>query len=629
MRQLTFVLVLAAACSESTAPPIATSCGVQGSLGSTLKLTASTRVALPARPYSVAVSSGGLAYVSQLDSATLAAVSPPNYSFSGRISVGNVPTEVAFTSTGTKAYVTNQFSDNVGVIDVASQRQVGTVTVTGNPFAVIVGPGDSVVYVTTTADSLFGIQVATGLITHRMGMPSISNGLAVCDSLLYVSTRDVGMVSVVSMKRDSVVQVLPVGGAPQGIVIAPSKRELYIANQNGSLQFWDLTANTSEGSVSLAGGGFGLAQSPADGRLYVTTLSGGQVQVVDPVTRQKVDSFSVGGTVRRIGFNSAGTIAVVANEGGWVDFLTAPGVPVGPKDTTAPKDTTPVPNDTNITRVLLSGRPYSVAVSSAGVVYVSLLDVQDLAADSLPAYAFTSSILVGNTPTEVAFNSTGTTAYVTNQFSQSLGIVNVASGQQVKTIPVAGNPFAVLVGPGDSVVWVTTTADSLFGIQSASQTITHRLRMPSISNGMAIRDTLLYVSTRDSGIVREVNTKRDSVLRTFVVGGEPQGIVLSATGTVLYIANQTGFLQFWDVTNNNSIATVPLVGGGFGLAQDPLNGRLYVTTLTGGQIEVFDPVSHAELDSYVVGGTVRRIAFNTAGTIAAVANEGGWVDFLH
>jgi hypothetical protein len=42
--------------------------------------------------------------------------------------------------------------------------------------------------------------------------------------------------------------------------------------------------------------------------------------VFDPVTRTQVDSFYVGGTVRRIGFNPAGTVAVVANEGGWVDF---------------------------------------------------------------------------------------------------------------------------------------------------------------------------------------------------------------------------------------------------------------------------------------------------------------------
>ena len=44
--------------------------------------------------------------------------------------------------------------------------------------------------------------------------------------------------------------------------------------------------------------GFGLAQSPGDGRLYVTTFNTGQVQVVDPLTRTRVDSFVVGGGAR-------------------------------------------------------------------------------------------------------------------------------------------------------------------------------------------------------------------------------------------------------------------------------------------------------------------------------------------
>jgi YVTN family beta-propeller protein len=153
--------------------------------------------------------------------------------------------------------------------------------------------------------------------------------------------------------------------------------------------------------------------------------------------------------------------------------------------------------------------------------------------------------------------------------------------------------------------------------------------MPSISNGMAMRDSLLYVSTRDAGTVTEVNAKTNTVLRTFAVGGQPQGIVLSATGAELYIANQSGSLQFWDVANNQSEASVPLAGSGFGLAQNPVNGRLYVTTLAAGRVQVFEPVTRAKVDSFLAGGTVRRIAFNSSGTIAVVANEGGWVDLLH
>lgn len=278
-------------------------------------------VRLGGRPYGAAVSPGGVAYITQLDVAQLARADLPARSFASAVAVGNTPTEVAFNSTGTKAYVTNQFSLNVGVIDVASNTETSTVPVSGNPFAVIVAPGDSIVYVTTTADSLFGIRAATGEIATRLYLPIISNGFAIRDSLLYVSTRDVGTVTEINMKTNTVLRTLPVGGGPQGIVISPNGTQLYVANETGDLQFWSLATNASVGDVILAGRGFGLALRPSDGNLYVTTLEAGEVQVVNPTSRVLVKSITVGGKARRIAFNSSGSIGVVANEGGWVDFL--------------------------------------------------------------------------------------------------------------------------------------------------------------------------------------------------------------------------------------------------------------------------------------------------------------------
>src|SRR5690242_4006640 len=278
--------------------------------------------------------------------------------------------------------------------------------------------------------------------------------------------------------------------------------------------------------------------------------------------------------------------------------------------------------------VPLTSRAYAVAISSAGVVYVGQPDLGRLIRADLPNMAFPVSVAVGNIPTEVAFNSTGTKAYVTNQFSENVGVIDVASNSQTATVPVAGNPFAVIVAPGDSIVWVTTTADSLFAINASTLQITRRLQLPIISNGFAIRDSLLYVSTRDAGIVTEINMKTTTVLRTLAVGGSPQGIVVSPDGTQLYIANENATLQFWSLTSNSSLGTTPLAGRGFGLARRPTDGNLYVTTLEAGQVQVVNPTSHAIVQSINVGGIPRRIAFTADGRTGVVPNEASWVDFL-
>lgn len=279
------------------------------------------RLSLPDRAYSVAVSPANVAYVTQPDLNQLDRLNLPTLKVVDSIAVGNVPTEVTYNSAGSRLYVTNQFSDNVGVVDVATNSVTTGVSISGNPFAVVVAPGDTIVYVTSTADSLFGIRAATGAIAVRLSLPIISNGFAIHDTLLYVSTRDAGVVTVLNLKTNTFVDTIPIGGRPQGIVVSPDGRELYVANENATLQFWNIAGDSLDGSVALAGRGFGLARNPNTGKLYVTTLEGGQVHVVDPVTRAIVKSYPVTGVVRRIAFTSSGDLALVANESGWVDLI--------------------------------------------------------------------------------------------------------------------------------------------------------------------------------------------------------------------------------------------------------------------------------------------------------------------
>lgn len=284
-------------------------------------------------------------------------------------------------------------------------------------------------------------------------------------------------------------------------------------------------------------------------------------------------------------------------------------------------------------RVPLGGSPYGAAISSTGVAYVTQLDFGRLARADLPAQAFAGTAAVGNFPSEVAFNSTGTTAYVTNQLGGSVAIVNVATNAWVETIPVTGDPFEVIVAPGDSILYVTTNIDSVYGIRIATKEIVARFPVPGTANGFVVRhDTLLYVSTRAGGTVVEFNLRTRTVARTFTLGGFPQKMALSANGNELYIVNESGYMQFWNLVGGGQIgANLPLPGGGgYGLARRPSNGLLYATTATNGpgNIHIINPTTRTITRTIAVGGRGRRVVFTASGTIGFVPNEGGWVDFL-
>ena len=279
----------------------------------------------------------------------------------------------------------------------------------------------------------------------------------------------------------------------------------------------------------------------------------------------------------------------------------------------------------------LSARPFGAAVSPQGVAYVTRLDAAALARVDLPTHAFSASAAVGSTPTGVTFNASGTTAYVTNQYSDNVGVVSVASNTQASTIAVLGDPSITRVNPDGKLLWVSTNVDTLYAFDLATGSVAHRFGFPWVTNGLAFHptnDSLLYASVLD-GAVREVNYKRDTVVRTFTLGGMTQGIAVAPNGSELYVANQgTGQLQFVSLSSGAVTASVPLGGAPFDLQLSPDGTKIWISVTTTGEVKVFDRVSRTLLRTITTSGAPRRIGFDPQRGTAVVANEAGWVDIM-
>ena len=278
----------------------------------------------------------------------------------------------------------------------------------------------------------------------------------------------------------------------------------------------------------------------------------------------------------------------------------------------------------------LSARPFGVAASAQNVVYVTRLDAAALARIDLPRAAFSGSVPVGSVPTSVDFNPGGTTAYVANQFSGNVGVVNVATNTQAGALPVTGDPSVARVSPDGTLLWISTNADSLYGVDLASNSTAHRFGFPWLANGLAFHptnDSLLYASVLD-GTVREINFKRDTVLRTFTLGGRLQGIAVAPNAAELYVANEnTWQLQVVSLSSGSVVDSVSLGGAPFDLQLSPDKTKIWISVMTTGQVKVFDRVTRALSRTIATQGTPRRIAFAASGT-TVVANESGWVDLV-
>jgi len=235
-----------------------------------------------------------------------------------------LPTYITFNPSGSKAFVANQGSQNIGIIDVATGVQEATIPVTGDPVPVIVSPDGTTLYTTTNVPKLWKIDIATRTVLGSMDLPVTSHQLAfhpTDPSRLYVATRAGGTVLEVSVSTLTVLRTFAVGGQTQWMAISPTANELYVADENGDLQVWNLTTGTSAGSIVTGGSTLGVILTPDESTLYVTRLSG-QILVIDRASRTILKTIVMGGRPFGLGYHAgSGNVAVANDQGGWVDIV--------------------------------------------------------------------------------------------------------------------------------------------------------------------------------------------------------------------------------------------------------------------------------------------------------------------
>ncbi len=292
---------------------------------------------------------------------------------------------------------------------------------------------------------------------------------------------------------------------------------------------------------------------------------------------------------------------------------------------------TALSSHTTVTRPL-TARPYGVAVSPQGVVYVGRASADSLARAHLPSTTFKTSVAVRREPTYVTFDATGDQAYVTDQLAQLVSIVDVKSNTEIDVIPTTGSPFIVRVSPDNSLVVVSTTVDTLYAFDRTTKAIVARFGMPLVPNGMAFspaNDSLMYATTLSAGTVEEINYKRLTRGRTFTLGGNLQGVAVAPDGSKLYVADESGAaLKVVSLVSGTVDTTVSLPGGGFDLQLSPDGAQIWISLSNSGRVQVLNRSSLAVLRTVQTGGAPRRMAFDRFGTTVVVANESGWVDFV-
>src|SRR5438445_272647 len=165
------------------------------------------------------------------------------------------------------AYIANDLSNDVSVLDIATNSVVATVPVGQLAQGVAVTPDGSRVYVTNTADNTVSvIATATNTVVATVPVGDRPIGVVVTPkrSRVYVANINSSTVSVINPSTNLAVAALPVGLVaqsaavglhPQGLAVTHDGKSVYVANTNANTMSVIATATNTVVATVPAGNG--------------------------------------------------------------------------------------------------------------------------------------------------------------------------------------------------------------------------------------------------------------------------------------------------------------------------------------------------------------------------------------
>lgn len=230
--------------------------------------------------------------------------------------------------------------------------------------------------------------------------------------------------------------------------------------------------------------------------------------------------------------------------------------------------------------------PFGIALAPNGLAYVvNSADNTVSVINTATNRVIGSPIRVGNSPTSVALNATGSLAYVTNSNDDTLSVISTATAKVVATMATGDSPFGLAVA--GTRVYVTNEGDNTVSVfDTTSNRVIATVAVGENPTGIVFADGKVVVTNSGTttisgaipGSVSVIDATTNTVLGTAIpVGGTPTDVAISADGRLAYVSDLTsGTVSTIDLASGTLVGD-PLAGpaGAAGIAVDA-SGRAWV-----------------------------------------------------
>jgi len=261
--------------------------------------------------------SQNVAYVTNQSSNTVSVIDTSSGTVNGTVAVGSTPFGVAITPDANRAYVANFSSSSVSVIDTSSGTVTATVAVGNSPLGVAISPDGTRAYVSNLdSNSVSVIDTSSNIVIATVAVGSKPFGVAISPdgTRAYVTNQVSNSVSMISTANNTVFATVAVGIYPQFLAFTPDGTRVYVTNESsGSVSVINTASNTVTATVAIGNAPYGLAITPDGTRAYVTNQSSDYVSVINTASNTVAATVAVGNTPYGVAISPDGARAYVAN----------------------------------------------------------------------------------------------------------------------------------------------------------------------------------------------------------------------------------------------------------------------------------------------------------------------------
>jgi YVTN family beta-propeller protein len=238
-------------------------------------------------------------------------------------SIGNFPVGVVVAPDGELAYVTNFFDGTISIIDTSTNTVKSTINLGAGsgPSLLAITPDGKRLYVPETNNRVAVVSTVTNAVVASIAVPEpVAVDITPDGKRAYVQSRldsPIGPgVHVIDTATNTVVgPAIPVSSINSfGIADAPNGRSIYVTGGNSAnVSAISTVSNAITATISDPGEPLGIAFSPDGRRAYVANFLTNAVNVIDTSTNTVSGSITVGNGPESLAVTPNGAFVYVLN----------------------------------------------------------------------------------------------------------------------------------------------------------------------------------------------------------------------------------------------------------------------------------------------------------------------------